>query len=293
MAGPRVDCSRPRFAYSDDIELSTVMAELDLTSYFARIGFAGPSETTLGTLQALHRLHPAAITFENLDPLMGRRVSLEIGAVVGKLVDQRRGGYCYEQNMLFASVLRSLGYSVAALPARVKWGVAEGVVRPRTHMVLRVRLPEGDYLVDVGFGRLTLTAPVRWQPDIEQRTPHGLLRLIRVGDELQLQVRLVDLWAPIYQVSLEEQIPADWEVANWFSSTHPDSIFTHSLIVARPVGDRIYALLNHRLSIHHADGTVERQIAEGPSELASLLQNQFGVSLPEGCEGIIARLAKG
>lgn len=267
------------------------MTELDLTSYFARIAYAGASEPTLGTLQALHRLHPSAITFENLDPLMGRRVSLELAAIVAKFIDQGRGGYCYEHNTLFGSVLRRLGYSVAELPARVKWGVPQGVVRPRTHMVLRVRLPEGDYLADVGFGRLTLTAPLRWQPDIEQRTPHCLHRLVRLGEELELQVRLADHWAPVYQVSLQEQIPPDWGVANWFSSTHPDSIFSHSLIVARPVGDRIYALLNHRLSIHHIDGTVERHTAEGPSEIVSLLRSRFGMRLPEGCEGVIARLA--
>jgi N-hydroxyarylamine O-acetyltransferase len=267
------------------------MTELNLTSYFARIAYAGASEPTLGTLQALHRLHPSAITFENLDPLMGRRVSLQLTVIVAKLIDQGRGGYCYEHNTLFASVLRSLGYSVAALPARVKWGVPEGVVRPRTHMVLRVRCAEEDYLADVGFGRLTLTAPLRWQPDIEQRTPHGLHRLMRVGDEIELQIRLAEHWAPIYQVSHQEQIAPDWEVANWFSSTHPDSIFTHSLIVARPVRDRIYALLNHRLSIHHADGTVERHTAERPSEIVSLLQGRFGMRLPEGCEGVIARLA--
>jgi len=269
------------------------MTDLDLSSYFARIGYSGQQAPTLGTLQALHRLHPSAITFENLDPLMKRPVSLEPGAVESKLVEQGRGGYCYEQNTLFASVLRRLGYAVAEFSASVQWGVPEGVARPRTHMVLRVGLPEGDYLADVGFGRLTLTAPLRWQPDLEQRTPHGLHRLVCVGDELQLQVRLVDHWAPIYQVSPQERTPADWEVANRFSATHPDSIFTSNLIVARPVGDLIYALLNHRLSIHHPNGTVERHTAKDPCELALLLQNRFGMRLPEGFEHVIERLPKG
>jgi arylamine N-acetyltransferase len=66
---------------------------------------------------------------------------------------------------------------------------------------------------------------------------------------------------------------------------------TASLVVARPVGDRIYALLNHRLSIHHADGRVERHTVEGPSEIVALLQDRFGMRLPEGCEGVIGRLA--
>ena len=265
------------------------MTDIDLKSYFARIGYSGPPTATLETLQALHRLHPAAITFENLDPLMKRPVRLQLGELMTKLVDQRRGGYCYEQNTLFAAALWSLGYSIATLAARVQWGVPEGVMRPRAHMVLRVDLAHGTYIADVGFGLLTLTAPLQLRSDLEQPTPHGLHRLVRIGDEFQLQVKLTDCWAPIYQLSLQEQAPPDWEVHNWFTSTHPDSIFTNSLMVARPVGGLRYALLNDRLSIHHPDGKIERRTAQGPSELASFLENFFDVRLLEGSDQLLRR----
>jgi N-hydroxyarylamine O-acetyltransferase len=269
------------------------MTEVDLKSYFARIGYLGDRSPTLETLQALHRLHPAAIPFENLDPLMKRPVHLELNALISKLVDQERGGYCYEQNTLFVNVLRTLGYSVSTLSARVQWNTPVGVVRPRTHMVLRTELPEGQYIADVGFGLLTLTAPLLLAPEIEQRTPHGLHRLVRVGDEFQLQVKLVEGWAPIYQLSLQEQVASDWEVANWFNSTHPASIFVNSLIAARPIGDLRYALLNYRLSIHQPNGAIKRSMVRGPSELTSVLEKYFGIRLPVGCDDVLTSVAQG
>src|SRR5262245_19745023 len=159
-------------------------------------------------------------------------------------------------------------------------------------MLLRIELPQGPYLADVGFGLLTLTAPLQLQPDLEQRTPHGLHRLVRVADEFQLQVKLNDHWVPIYQLSLEEQGPSDWEVQNWFTSTHPDSPFTNCLMAARPIGDRRYALLNDWLTIYGADGAVERRIARSALVLASVLRDFFDIRLPYGSDELLQRLIK-
>src|SRR3972149_11563443 len=137
------------------------MAGIDLSIYFARIGFSGARRPTPETLQARPARPPAAITFENLDPLLRRPVSLELAALTDKLVDRRRGGYCYEHNTLFAAALRALGFSVTTLGARVQWNVPLATVAARSHMVLRIDLPEGPYIADVGFGRLSLTAPLR------------------------------------------------------------------------------------------------------------------------------------
>jgi N-hydroxyarylamine O-acetyltransferase len=256
-----------------------LMTDADLRAYFARIAYSGPPTPTLETLHALHRHHPIAITFENLDPLMKRPVRLELDWLLAKLVEQRRGGYCYEHNTLFTAILRHLGYSVVTLAARVQWGVPQGVTRPRAHMLLRIELPQGPYIADVGFGLLTLTAPLQLRPDLEQPTPHGLHRLVRVGDEFQLQVKLAERWAPMYQVALQEQAPADWEVQNWFTSTHPDSTFTKNLMAARPIGNARYALLNNRLSVYGPDG-VRRRIARSAPELASFLTEFFDIRAP-------------
>jgi N-hydroxyarylamine O-acetyltransferase len=266
------------------------MAEIDLDSYFARVGYSGPKTATLETLRALHVLHPTAITFENIDPLMRRPVRLDLSTLTTKLVEEKRGGYCYEQNTLFAAVLRSLGFSVTTVAARAQHGAPSGVVRSRTHMVLRIDLPEGPHICDVGYGRLTLTAPLRFAPDIEQLTPHGPYRLVQIGDEFQLQAKLNDLYVPVYQFSTQEQLPVDWEVANWFNSTHPESTFTKNLMVARPVEERRLALFNSNYRIYFSDGRTERRTLQTTEELASVLQNDFKINLPDGWEPIFDQL---
>ena len=268
------------------------MNDIELRSYFARIDYEGDAAPTLETLQALHRLHPSTIAFENLDPLLKKPVPLDLASLIDKLVNRGRGGYCYEQNTLFEHVLRALGYSVSGLAARVQWNAPRDVVRSRTHMVLQISLPDGHYIVDVGFGLLTLTAPLLLEPDIEQSTPHGLHRMVRVGDDFQLQARLVDKWMPLYQISRQEQVASDWEVANWFTSTHPESTFTNNLMAARPVGNLRYALLNNRLSVHHPDGSVERSVIQESLELGHVLENRFSIHLPEGCEDLLWRVTQ-
>jgi N-hydroxyarylamine O-acetyltransferase len=267
------------------------MPALDLASYFARIGYSGPSEATLSMLQELHALHPAAIVFENLDVLLKRPIRLDVEALEQKLVDRKRGGYCFEQNTLFQAILETIGFSVSSLGARVQWRYPEDAPRPpRAHMVLRIRLPDADYIADVGFGLLTLTAPLRLEVGIEQSTPHGAYRLMPVGTDIRMEAKTKEGWAAVYQISLQEQTPADWEVYNWYTSTHPNSRFTRELIMARPAENRRLGLLNNVLSAYYLDGTTERQIIETPEALEAILQGEFSIDVPEDYKGLIAAL---
>jgi len=133
-------------------------SDLDLDAYLARIGEKSPLAPTSDALLALHRAHCAAIPFENLDILLGRGISLDLPALEAKLVRGRRGGYCFEQNTLFRAALEAMGFRVTALAARVRVGTTE--IRPRTHMLLRIDLPEGAFLADVGFGGDGLVHPI-------------------------------------------------------------------------------------------------------------------------------------
>jgi N-hydroxyarylamine O-acetyltransferase len=252
---------------------------LDLDAYLARIGYDGPLEPTLPVLQALHALHPRAIPFENLDVLTGRGVRIDLASVQAKLVQDRRGGYCFEHNSLFAAVLQAIGFDVATLAARVQWRLTEEQVTPRTHMALAVILPEGVYQADVGFGGLVQAAPLKLEPETEQDTGSGLFRFVAVGDELQLQFHLRDGWAPMYQLSLTPQQPVDYELPNWFVSTHPDSIFTANLLAAWVGEDRRYALMNNQLSVYHHNGEVERKELT-PEGIEALMHGTFGVTRP-------------
>jgi N-hydroxyarylamine O-acetyltransferase len=272
---------------------------IDLNAYFERIGYGGPArpEPTLDTLRALHLLHPQAIPFENLDVLLGRPVRLDLASIQRKLVTERRGGYCFEQNRLLRSVLQTLGFRVRSFAGRVLWGREAPGMPPRTHMLLLVDLDEGTYLADVGFGGMVLSAPLAFETGLEQITPHGAFRLEDAGGEPRsfiLQALVQGNWAPVYRFDLDPQYDADYDMANHFVSTHPQSIFVNNLIAARLAPGKRHALLNRRLRVHHVhdvrDEDVQRDL-ESVADLRRVLENEIGIRLPDGdLDAALARL---
>jgi N-hydroxyarylamine O-acetyltransferase len=269
----------------------------DLEAYFERIGYSGPRSATLDTLEAIHARHPQAIPFENLNPLLGWPVRLDAASLQRKLVREGRGGYCYEQNLLFAHALRALGFHVTGLAARVLWNLPEGVEPARTHMLLLIELVEGRYVADVGFGGLTLTGPLRLQAGIEQPTPHEPFRLTMAGDAFVMEALIGGAWMALYRFDLHEQTQPDYEVTNWFLSNHPESRFVTGLIAARTDGGRRYALRNNELAVHHANGETERRLLTSAAALRAVLEGEFRLALPDGpeldaaLERLIARAA--
>ena len=123
------------------------LARTDLNNYLRRIGYAGGLTPTYDVLAALHQAHATHIPFENLDILLGRPIRLDLASLHAKLVVGRRGGYCFEQNLLFAAILQSIGFSVARLAARVRYRTHR--VLPRTHMLLLVSIDAEDWIADV------------------------------------------------------------------------------------------------------------------------------------------------
>lgn len=255
-------------------------ADFDLSAYFARIGYDGPRTATLETLRAIQLLHPQAIAFENLDPLLGLPVKLDIESLQRKLVRSRRGGYCFEHNGVLLRALRALGFRVAGLAARVVWNSPADTIPPRSHMVLRVELDEGTFLADVGFG-MSPTAPLRLQPDIEQQTPHEPFRLLKNGDHFTLQCKLAGRWQSFYRFDLNEQEPVDYEVANYYVSTWPTSHFVTSLIAARARPDGRYGLRGNRLSIHRLNGESEQRVLTSAADIRATLRDLFEIAVPE------------
>jgi arylamine N-acetyltransferase len=167
---------------------------LDLTDYFARIGYRGAADPTLDVLQDLITAHTRAIAFENLDPLLGVPVD-DLGpeALFDKLIRRRRGGYCYEHNGLLGYVLAELGFGVRRFAARVVWTVPPGSPVPsQTHTLLGVAPANAPqlFLVDVGFGGQTPTSPLRLETGTVQPTTHEPYRLQSRGDTLVLQAEI-------------------------------------------------------------------------------------------------------
>lgn len=255
---------------------------IDLDGYFARIGYAGPRLPTLETLRAIHLRHAATIAFENLDPLLGVPISLDAASLERKLVHDRRGGYCYEQNLLLRHVLDALGFRVRNLAARVVWNAPEGAtVTPRSHMLLHVELDGQALIADVGFGGQTLTGPLRLEPGIEQATPHEPFRIVAAGSEYALQSKIGGAWSPLYRFDLQEQFRVDYEIVSYYFSTNPKSFFLRALLAARSDTGHRHALFNNQYTVHHANGRSERRIVTSAAEIRTLLQGTFGLNLPE------------
>jgi N-hydroxyarylamine O-acetyltransferase len=261
------------------------MSSFDLDAYLRRIGYEGERAPTLQTLREIHRLHPRSIPFENLDPLLRRPVPLDAESLQQKLVHGGRGGWCFEQNHLLRAALDQLGFRTTGLAARVRWNVPQDVVTARGHMLLLVEAKGERYVADVGFGGLTLTAPLRLQADVEQQTPHETFRLAPddAGGFI-MQARIGDEWQALYRFDLQEQHLPDYEVSSWFLCTHPRSHFLAGLIAARTEDDRRYALRGNSLAVHHRDGRTERVAVGSAAELRGLLGDTFGIALPAGAE---------
>ncbi len=255
---------------------------LDLPAYCARIGWTGALRPDLATLQGLVAQHIATVPFENLDIVLGRPIALDLPTVQRKLIADRRGGYCFEQNTLLKAALEAIGFAVDFAIARVVLGGAADAGTPRSHVALQVSLPEGIFLADVGFGRLAPLAPLRLDSDAPQTTEMETYRLEPRGHETLLSVRVGAAWVPCYRLHPEPPFASDLDMGNWFTSTKPGGLFTSHLIVSRPWNGRRATLFDGRLTLRAADGSLEdRRDLRGPADYRATLRDTFGLTPTE------------
>ena len=251
----------------------------DLEAYLARIGAARPLAPSVEGLRALHQAHVGAIPFENLDILLARRIRLDLESVQAKLVAGRRGGYCFEHNALFGAALESLGFAVTSLAARVRSNST--AVRPRTHMLLRVDLPEGPFLADVGFGGEGPLHPLALLPGPEAWVGVRGHRLRCEADQWVLEGNPSGEWTDLYAFTLEPQLPVDYEMANHFTSTWPESHFVNNLVAQRSWPEGRVLLLNRSLVLQEGRASWPQEIRD-PEHLLRVLAKHFGLSFPAG-----------
>ncbi|GAA3100730.1 hypothetical protein GCM10010464_75220 [Pseudonocardia yunnanensis] len=198
---------------------------------------------------------------------------------------------------MLRSALDALGYSTTGLSGRVLWNrPVEAPMPPRDHMLLRVDLPEGPHIVDVGFGVATPTGVLALEPEVEQATPHGPYRLLPDGPAFVMEARLSDQWRPLYRFDLAEQYFADYTMVNWYSAHHPDSLFVIGLLIARADTDRRYTLSGTtgggvNVAVHHPDGHSERRELNSPTTIRVALEEHFLIDL-SGLPDLDAALAR-
>jgi len=260
------------------VRYRVVMPTVDLDRYLARVGGAGwPVRPDFATLAALQAAHALSVPFENLDIQMGRRIDLSLEALCAKLVDRRRGGYCFEQNTLWLAVLHAIGFDARSCDARVRVG-DPATVRPRTHMAVIVTLGDTQYLTDVGFGPQGPLGPVPLDDGAHEAAGRRFRVVSTPGVAAVLQTWVAGGWTDLYASDLTPCHPADLAMANWFTSTWPQSPFVTSLVAQRTLRNGSHVLRN--LTYTHVDGhaSATREIAR--VELVQTLGEVFGLVVP-------------
>ncbi len=256
--------------------------QIDLDAYLARVGYEGSREPTLENLIAIQFAHAISIPFENLSILFGNGVQLDLDTLQKKIVGECRGGYCFEQNGLALAALQQLGFKATGLIGRVRWMVEDEVAAPLTHMLIRVDFEDGSYIYDGGFGGIRMTGVLRLEPDLVQKTRHEDHRIVQDGEDYTIQANLglgdgADRWVNVVEFTVIPQSPVDYELSSWYTSTHPESLFTNNLIVERPTDDARRMIFNN-MFIERLRGQEQtmHEIAD-VDELAQLLDRHFGL----------------
>jgi N-hydroxyarylamine O-acetyltransferase len=252
---------------------------ISLDAYFNRIGWTGRVHATLDCLQRLIVHHAAAIPFEALNPFLGLPVALDLQSLEQKLIREGRGGYCFEQNLLFSHVLTVTGFKVSCLAGRVLLGREADALPPRGHMLLAVDLDGETWIADAGFGGAAPPCALRLADGVEQATPLEPFRFTFTGSDWLLQIEQNGEWRPLYRFDLARQYPADYEFANYYHATHPASPFTGGLMAARVAPEGRLGLYNRQLSVTPRNGACERRILGSAQEIRDVLENLFRLNL--------------
>jgi len=249
---------------------------LDIASYLHRIGYSGPAEPAADNLRRIHRAHMLAVPFENLDISLGRKIILEEEAILQKIVERRRGGFCYELNGAFAALLRTVGFPVTLLSARV--ARADGSEGPEfDHLALRVDL-EDAWLADVGFGD-SFVEPLHLEAGTEQTDPAGMFRLVPDHDRWYMQrAEPGGGWRPQYSFSLQAHRFDEFAGMCHYHQTSPQSHFTQNRICSQATSDGRITLSEMKFIVTSRGQREEKRLAS-EEERIMILRDEFGIRL--------------
>jgi N-hydroxyarylamine O-acetyltransferase len=254
------------------------MESTQADAYLRRIGAERPTAADTDALRALHLRHLLAVPFENLSIHLGQDIVLEEAALVEKVVGAGRGGFCYELGGAFAALLRSLGFGVDLLAARV-FGDGGRLGPPYDHLALRVTTADGagPWLADVGFGRHS-SYPLDYGSRSEQPDPGGVFHITKTP-EGDLDVSHDGV--PVYRLEQRPRALGDFEATCWWQRTSPASHFRQSLVCSRLTEEGRVTLSGRKLVLTSGQGgeggREEREL--GGREVLAAYREHFGIAL--------------
>lgn len=252
---------------------------LRIDNYFTRIGLSHPESTAAG-LARLQQAQLEAIAFENIDPLLGILPNLELPAVVEKVLQQGRGGYCFELNGLLAAVLDELGFAYQPILARVRMGRSEG--GPRHHLAFIVEADGESWLVDAGFGGPAARFPLLLNSRREQQQAHDRYRIryeAASGEDVVEQYQ-PEGWFALYSFDRAAVRRCDMDAANMLCATWEQSLLARNLLLCRYTEFGRIQLFNSNFSEFRADAQ-NSQTIETVEQLSTLVRNEFGIAVTD------------
>ena len=252
----------------------------DSRLYLQRLGYASPPPPTLQTLRDLQLRHVCTFAFESLSTLMHAPVPIDLPSVERKVLHEGRGGYCYELNQLVLALLLELGFEARGITGRVVIGGPPDAHTGRTHRLSLVTLDGVRYITDVGFGGMVPSSPLQLDNDAPQATAHEPYRLTLKHGSYTLWAQVGEEWRGLYVFDLQTQADIDYEIGNWYVSTHPDSVFVGQLKVARLAAGERHTLNNANYAIHYLDRPSEKRALVSADEVLQLLTEVFGICVP-------------
>jgi N-hydroxyarylamine O-acetyltransferase len=249
---------------------------LNIRAYLARIGYAGPTTPTAETLREVHRAHMLSVPFENLDIGLGRKIVCQEGAFVRKIVELRRGGFCYELNGAFAALLRELGFKVTLLSARV--ARADGSASPEfDHLALLVHLDE-PWLADVGFGD-SFNEPLQLTPGLDQLQGRRRFRIIEDSSDLHMEMAEPgEAWKRQYSFTLTPRQLTDFAGMCHFHQTSTDSHFTQNRICSLATTEGRTTLTGMKLIVRKGESRQEI-LLPSHEQWKTVLKERFQIDL--------------
>src|ERR1700735_463549 len=248
---------------------------LDVDAYLARVNYTGPRAADYNTLSSILRGHIASIPFESFDVLLGRPIRLDPGALQAKIVANRRGGYCFEHGSLMYAALQAIGFAPIRHASRVVL-FAQRHESVRQHLFLPVAIDGVTYVIDPGFGPFAcpFPIPVDGSPVPTSAPTH---RLSREGNDWILYVTQEGKQVPGWISTMEEEYPVDFEMMNYYISTHPSSFFTHNILASAVTQDGRGNIMNQGVNIISNGAARTAQLADRKA-LRSLVAQHFGLS---------------
>lgn len=294
------------------------MTDINYSHYLQQLGFTAseidqPIIPDLEHLKRLQLTHLTQFPFQSFTTLVDRPVDLEDSSIYDKLIVRRAGGYCYELNGLFLTLLRHLGYEARIITGVVTIDNQLERHNARTHMAIMVTIDGQNYLVDVGYGGLVPSAPLLFtynqkdnknndnqNPSRIQSTPHGRYKIIK-DDSFENQIEnpilphaqvnyeryllcceLKSEWQMLYVFDLLPQIKIDMVVGSWYISTYPQSPFKRRLMASRLDDDGVrHTLLNHKYQRHQLGKPSQSSILASVDEVLRQLKQVFLIDIAD------------